>query len=171
LQPEETAQPEAKAELGKTAGDIQWRDDNTAARVARSEAFEANRELRHAARTAESEARETIAVAEETVDRGFKAAGGFLRGMAKAVESVLDFFSDFLSPPPPMTKDQAERAELVAEEKQQARADQAAWQERTDNIDWLIAEMQRQQQQRDAEAPSPARKRDDDYDRGYERER
>lgn len=50
--------------------------------------------------------------------------------MQSGVEKMLAWLSDFLAPPPPMTRDQAERAERVAEETREARADEAARQEK-----------------------------------------
>lgn len=43
------------------------------------------------------------------------------------------------------------RAALVAEEKQEARAEHAAQQQKVTAQDWLIAELQRQQQARERE--------------------
>jgi hypothetical protein len=103
--------------------------------------------------------------------------GGFLGGLARPFENLISALADMFSAPPPMTPDQAERAERAAEENREASADQAAQQERSDNLDGLIAEMQKQRQQEEdfaARYGTPGgsgRDRDDDYDRGRERER
>jgi MobA/MobL family len=102
--------------------------------------------------------------------------GGILDSIAKPFENLIAGLADIFSPPPPMTQDQAERAERAAEENREASAEQAAQQERSDNIDRLVAEMQKRQQEEDFAARygtpggSRDRDRDDDYDRGRERE-
>jgi hypothetical protein len=156
---------EQRAELS-----AQRRDDNTAARVAHSDAFEAQREMRDAVRTTEHETRAMIETAEETVDRGLNVVGRFLGGAVKVVEMAYGLLFGWAMAEPRLTPDQAERKERADEERAEARADHAAQQERSSDIDRLIAEMQRQQQQSDAEAP-PRRPPERDDDRGYERER
>ena len=96
--------------------------------------------------------------------------------MAKVTERLFGFLGDLVSAPPPLTPDQADRAERVAEENREARANQVARQERTEAQDWLLAEQRRQQQPENFAAefgrpPSRDRARDDEDDRGRERER
>lgn len=105
-------------------------------------------------------------------------------GLASAAEKFVDWLGDVLFPAPPPTKDQAERMERVAEERQQAHTEQAAQQERTEAQHWLVEEARRQaaQEREDAERAKTAAERygtpraqewdnDRDRDRGYERER
>jgi hypothetical protein len=105
-------------------------------------------------------------------------------GLARGVEKFVDWLGDVLFPAPPPTKDQAERMERVAEERQQAHAEQAAQQERTEAQHWLVEEARRQaaQEREDAERAKTAAKLygtprsytqewDDEHDRGRERER
>jgi hypothetical protein len=99
-----------------------------------------------------------------------------LDSIAKPFENLISGLADMFSAPPPMTQDQAERAERAAEENREASADQAAQQERSDDLDRLIAELDKQRQQEEDFAarygtPGGSRDRDDDYDRGRERER
>jgi hypothetical protein len=122
----------------------------------------------------------------EAVDTGFKATGGFLRGLARGVEKFLESLSDFLAPPPPPTRDQAERMARSAEEKQQAHAHQEAQAERDTGQYWLIEEARRrvaEQEREDAARAKTAAERfgtpraqewDNERDQGrggYERER
>ena len=74
---------------------------------------------------------------------------------------------------PKLTPEQAERAEHVAEEKAEARADEAAYRERVAAVDWQQFEERRRQvlaqiARDDAERQRQSRERDDDG--GRERE-
>jgi hypothetical protein len=142
-----------------------------AARAARTEAIETQSEMRHVAH----EAGELAGAAEAAADRGIKVANTFLRGFAKMV----DFLDDFLFGRVAPSRDQAERAELAAQEKQEIHA---ARHERAAAQDDVVARQSAQQQQdRDAEdlyrrfpgltRNASDRERDDDFDRGRERER
>jgi MobA/MobL family len=105
-------------------------------------------------------------------------------GLASAAEKFVDWLGDVLFPAPPPTRDQAERMERVAEERQQAHAEQAAQQERTEAQHWLVEEARRQaaREREEEERAKTAAERygtpraqewdnDRDRDRGYERER
>jgi hypothetical protein len=105
-------------------------------------------------------------------------------GLARGVEKFVDWLGDVLFPAPPPTRDQAERMERVAEERQQAHTEQAAQQERTEAQHWLVEEARRQaaREREEEERAKTAAERygtprvqewDDDRarDRGYERER
>ena len=120
----------------------------------------------------------------EAVDTGFKASGGFLHGLSRMAEKFFETLSDFFAPRPPPTRDQAERMERSAEEKQQTHAEQAAHQERNESQYWLVEEARRQaaKEREEAERAKTAAERfgtprsytqeqDNDRDRGYERER
>ncbi|MBV8846030.1 MAG: hypothetical protein JO307_24740, partial [Bryobacterales bacterium] len=105
-------------------------------------------------------------------------------GLASAAEKFIDFLGDMLFPAPPPTPDQAERMVRSAEEKQQAHAEQAAHQERTESQYWLIEEARRrvaEKEREEARAPTAAERfgtpraqewdNDRERDRGYELER
>jgi hypothetical protein len=141
------------------------------ARGARTDAIETQREMRHVAH----EAGELAAAAEAAADRGVKVASAFLRSFAK----MLDFLDDFLFSRPPLSRDQAERAEQAAQERQEinaARHDRAAAQD-----DVVARQSAQQQQDRDTEdlyrrfpgltRNASDRERDEELDRGRERER
>ena len=84
--------------------------------------------------------------------RSIESAGDrILGGIGRVFAALADFAANLIAPPPPLTKDQAMRAALVAEEKQEARAEQLARQEKTAAQDWLIEELKRQQQARERE--------------------
>jgi hypothetical protein len=85
-----------------------------------------------------------------------------LGSVGRVLAALFDFAANFIAPPPPPTKDQAMRAAMVAEEKQEARAEQAVQQEKLATQNWLIAELQRQQQ---------AREREDEENYARERQR
>jgi hypothetical protein len=113
---------------------------------------------------------ELAATADAAVDRATHAGEGVLRGLGKIFESVIGWLADAISPPPPPTKDQAERMVWAAEEKQEVRAEQAAQAER-EAQHWLIIEAQQQaaREREDAEKEQAHAQRRED--RGYERER
>ncbi|MBV8577307.1 MAG: hypothetical protein JOZ58_19985 [Acetobacteraceae bacterium] len=73
-------------------------------------------------------------------------------GLASAAEKFVDWLGDMLFPAPPPTADQAERMVRSAEEKQQAHAEQAAHQERSEAQHWLVEEARRQAAQEREEA-------------------
>ena len=74
-----------------------------------------------------------------------------LGSIGRVFTALADFAANFIAPPPPPTKDQAMRAAMVAEERQEARVEQLAQQEKLAAQNWLIAELQRQQQARERE--------------------
>jgi len=142
--------------------------------------YAAGRESSHQAAETARNVRQFNQDIGEAVDTGWKATGGFMRGLASAAEKFIDFLGDMLFPAPPPTPDQAERMVRSAEEKQQAHAEQAAHQERTESQYWLIEEARRrvaeQEREDGLDRYRSGRSRDDDdggreRDRGYELER
>jgi Relaxase/Mobilisation nuclease domain len=186
IQPRMPSVTEARAinEIIREQTAAQWADiraGNAEARVANSEAIAAEREGHHQAAETARDVRAFNQEIGEAVDTTEKAASRLGSSFAKAVETILGGFFSFFDSGPKLTKDQAERAEMVAEEKQQARAEHAAEQEKADAVDWAQFERNRQQQYDDfmnGRSSSRERQRerdDDDYgrererDRGYER--
>jgi hypothetical protein len=74
-----------------------------------------------------------------------------LGGVTQVLTALADFAANMIAPAPPPTRDQAIRAAVVAEEKQDARAEQLVQQEKLSTQDWLIDELKRQQQARERE--------------------
>ena len=116
-------------------------------------------------------AHELAATADATVDRAAHAGEGILRRGFKIFASFIFWLADSIAPPPPPTRDQAERMARSAEEKQEARAQQEVHAER-EAQHWLIVEAQQQAAREREEAAENeqwhARRRED---RSYERER
>jgi|SRR5271166_350962 len=101
--------------------------------------------------------------------------GGVFGGIAGKFENFIAAIADVLSPPPPMTKDQAERAARSADEQAEANATAAAAQEKDERLQATLDQMARARQEEDFAARygtprSSGRERDDDYG-GRERER
>ena len=109
-----------REEIG--AAFAQQRADHSAARAASAEAKETIREMHDTVRTAERGVSAAVADAGVAVDKGRRAAGSVLGGVAEAAEKLIDFIGDFLAPPPPLSPDQAERAERTAESRREERA-------------------------------------------------
>ena len=108
----------------------------------------------------------------EAVDTGFKAAGGLSSSFARAIETVLSGIFSFFDSGPKLTPEQAEREARVNEELAEARARDAAAQEKDAAQDSLLAELQRQAREREEEERFRRIMRDAAReDRGYERER
>jgi len=162
----------ARFEIEREQTSALWDQRRTDA-AARRQDFAAERESQAQHAQTVRDVREFNQEIGEAVDTGFKAGSGLARGLSLMAEKFLGWLSDIFFAPPPLTKDQAERAEMVAEEKQQARAEQAAAQEKEAAIDWAQFERNRQQQYDDfMNGRSPTRERDrDDDDYGRERER
>jgi hypothetical protein len=154
---------EQQAELWK-----QQRDEITAARVLRSEAQDADREIRSAAKTVEGETREIIGAAEQAVDKGTRVFGGMLRGVAKLSEKLIDFLGDLFAPTAPPTRQEAEGMQQAAKERQQEAADLTAAAESKARLDDLLRQIARDDAQRRL---ARERGEDRDDDRGRERER
>jgi hypothetical protein len=117
-------------------------------------------------------AHELAATADATVDRAAHAGEGILRGLGKIFASFIGWLADSIAPPPPPTRDQAERMARSAEEKQETRAQHEVHAER--EAHWLIVEAQQKAAAREREEAaeneqSHARRRE--QDRSYERER
>jgi hypothetical protein len=74
---------------------------------------------------------------------GARALGDLARGLTNAIS----FLGDFLSPPPRLTRDQAERAERSAEEKEEAHAFEAAWRAQEAAREELLDRIRRQMEQ------------------------
>jgi hypothetical protein len=130
------------------------------------------------------QAQEHVAAPESGLRDADNITSRIFGGLASAAEKFVDWLGDVLFPAPPPTKDQAERMERVAEERQQAHAEQAAQQERTEAQHWLVEEARRQaaREREEEERAKTAAERygtpraqewddDRDRDRGYERER
>jgi hypothetical protein len=99
--------------------------------------------------------------------------------MAKAVEKVFDFLADMIAPPPPPTKDQAERMERAADERHEETATAQQTAEKDARLQATLDQIRRNDEQarydrytgRRLDGEGHDRERDDDYDRGRERER
>lgn len=145
----------------------------SAAPAAKETARETAREARQrsgraaAPDTARREAQPSVAPARAPEKRGkSRVAGGLAAGVAKTIGALMDFVGNMFAPPPPPTKDQAERAQRVAVERQEARADAAA---KEAHLQSLLDQMARD----DAERRRRGRERGDDgeRDRSMDRER
>ena len=88
--------------------------------------------------------------------------GGILDGISKPFEGIISALGDMFSPPPPPTKDQAERAEQAERERQEQAAAEREAAEREARFQSLLDQMGRNEERR--------RQRGDD-DRGRERQR
>jgi hypothetical protein len=127
----------------------------------------------------EGEIETTAAQAEQAahrlLDRAGRFARRFLDGLGDRFESAIHFFADMVSPPPKLTKDQAERAIRAADERQQDAADLAYHREQEAAADWQQFEENRNQQQAElgfAErygTPPASRARDRERDDELER--
>jgi MobA/MobL family len=130
------------------------------------------------------QAQEHVAAPESGLHDADNIGSRIFGGLARGVEKFVDWLGDVLFPAPPPTRDQAERMERVAEERQQADAEQAAQQERTEAQHWLVEEARRQaaREREEEERAKTAAERygtpraqewdnDRERDRGYERER
>jgi hypothetical protein len=88
-------------------------------------------------------------------EQGLRNAWSFgdhlLGGVTQVLSALADFAANMIAPAPPPTREQAIRAAMVAEEKQEARAEQLVQQEKLSTQDWLIDELKRQQQARERE--------------------
>jgi MobA/MobL family len=168
----------ARFEIEREQTSALWDRRRTDA-AARRQDFAAERESRHQAAETARDVHQFNQDVGAAVDTGFKASGGFLRGLASVVGKFFDFLGDMIAPPPPPTRDQAERMVRAAEENQQERAAETAQTERAEAQYWLIEEARRRAAEREAgrspESERPRDRDDDDYgrererDRGYER--
>jgi hypothetical protein len=120
------------------------RDEATRASALRSENRDAEREARTAA-NAGRDLRNAATAGDKAVA---KVSDGAARGLRAAMSAALNFFASMFSAPPPLTRDQAERAERADEERAELRAEQ---QERTEAQDWQLIEQQQRQQQDELE--------------------
>ena len=134
--------------------------------------YAAQQEQRAAARVLSQQSAGLAATAGVAVDQAAHAGEGILRGLGKIFASFINWLADSIAPPPPPTRDQAERMARSAEEKQDARAQHEAHAER-EARHWLIVEAQqnaaRQREEAAENEQSHARRRE--QDRSYERER
>jgi hypothetical protein len=80
--------------------------------------------------------------AHAAIDRGVHAGEGVLRSLGRLFSGLVNWIADSLAPPPPPTKDQAERLARVADERQEQHAIAAAQQQIEAQRD-MIAEQQR----------------------------
>lgn len=104
--------------------------------------------------------------------------GGILDGITKPFENLIHALADMFAPPPPLTKDQAEREAQSRDEAEQRSAEFREWVAEQERAREAIIEQSREQQhQREQDFysryGSPARDadRENDRDRGRERER
>jgi hypothetical protein len=153
----------------------QQRDEKAETRLAGWQAKQADPRLRGdeihgAGARVEHEADKVVSTADRTIGKAMHGLSEALGGIAKVAEHAMEMLSDLISPPPPMTHDQAERAERAAEEKQEARADESARQEKDARLQELLAQMARDDAERRCQREERGG-RDDDDDRGRERER
>jgi hypothetical protein len=173
----------AASEIAREQATELWaqrREDNTAARVARSDAKEANREVRSTARAIHRQIHKAVDTTKRTVTKAPEALIDVLGGLRKGVEGMIGALGD-LFPAKPPTPDQAERNEKQQAENAEARAFESARQEKDKAQDDLLFEQGRQTATRQQDLYSkfggvltrdpddPSRERDDD--RGRERER
>jgi hypothetical protein len=143
---------------------------NAEDRAASTAAFEGDRALHRHAAAAERGVETSLDTAGSAVDAGLHAGEGVLRRAFKIFEGIIGFLADAFSPPPPPTKDQAERMVWAAEEKQEVRAEQAARADR-EAQHWLIIEAQQKaDRERETAAENDQHARRREQDRGYERE-
>jgi MobA/MobL family len=155
-------------ELG--AAFAQQRDEKAEARLAGWQARTVDREIHRDAAIVDREADKLASTADRTVKKAMHGLSDALGGIGKVAERAMEMLSDLISPPPPMTHDQAERAERSAEEKhdEAAVADEAAAKEA--RLQELLAQMARDDAERRRQREERGG-RDDDDDRGRERER
>ena len=97
-------------------------------------------------------AHELAATADAAVDRAAHAGEGLLRGLSKLFSSFINWLADSIAPPPPPTRDQAERMARSAEEKQEARAQHEA---RDAEHEFILREIERSRQSLDQMPTQP----------------
>jgi hypothetical protein len=68
-----------------------------------------------------------LADAQAALGRAERVSSRFLAGIAERIEAIIHFLSDIFAPPPKLTRNQAERAVMVADERAQENADLAAY--------------------------------------------
>jgi hypothetical protein len=126
-------------------------------------------------------AHELAATADAAVDRAAHAGEGLLRGLGKLFSGFVNWLADSIAPPPPPTRDQAERMGRAAEEQATDRAWREAAERQQAEHEFLLREIERSRQSADqiqrptaAElygTPKPhAQERDNDRDRDRELE-
>jgi hypothetical protein len=100
-------------------------------------------------------------------------AGRFASGVARALGAVLGALSDMIAPPPPPTRDQAQRMERAADEQAVARAAADEEARHRAQLEQLRSDdlARRRELEEQLRRDLAARERDDDYSRGRERER
>jgi hypothetical protein len=179
---------EARAinEITREQSDEVWAERRAESRLAyalRSENRDAEADISRTDANVKDAVHEATDTIDQTVDLGEKAGSRILGGLAKALEGLFGALDSFMFGQPAPSRDQAERADQAAQEKQEARADQAAHHERAAAQDDVVAAQDRQQQQDSATEDfyrrfhgltRDANERDrerDDFDRGRERER
>jgi hypothetical protein len=121
-------------------------------------------------------------VAEQTVEKATSIGSRLLGAIAERFASLIIALADFIAPAPPPTRDQAERMERAAEERQEQNAAAAWGQEKDERLRATLEQIARDDAQRDLSFAErfgrpPTREvnlgrdhdRDDDY--GRERER
>jgi ATP-dependent exoDNAse (exonuclease V) alpha subunit len=145
------------------------REQRAADRLAEFQEGKAEAETRRVVRSIEDAAVTPIIGGAELFDKVTHAAHRLVDAVFKPFAAAVEFLGNMFAPPPPMTRDQAERAERVADEKQQHAEELAAYVDRKANLDEILQGISRD----DAERLRQRRERGDgdEVDRGRERER
>jgi MobA/MobL family len=185
----------------RDAGEAIWLDKVAAAGIAKDGAMRAAQESPQPAQPAAgmearaaaeptqapAQAREFGPESEDGARSFGHVFGGILGGFGKTVMNFIAELADFLTPPPALTKDQAERAELVALERHEQQA-VAAYHQQVRDHDEVLAEQLRtrdiarvlqidpvsdpeEDRQRLQEAKATSRTPDPDDDDAYQRRR
>jgi hypothetical protein len=94
-------------------------------------------------------AHELAATADAAVDRAAHAGEGLLRGLGKLFASFINWLADSIAPPPPPTRDQAERMARSAEEQATDRAWREAEARQHADYEFLLREIERSRQSAD----------------------
>lgn len=116
-------------------------------------------------------AEELTKAQQEAVDVGVKAISSFFEGIASMVDKTLGTLADFVAPPPPPTKEQAEGMQRAAEERQVQDAAAREQAEKDTRLRELLDQIKRADEQARYDRYTGRSRDDDDHDRGRERER
>ena len=163
----------AQSEIDREETAKFWADaraQNAEARAASNDAFDGERAFRSHTAAAEHGVEYAIHAADDAIDAGMHAATRGMSGFATAVEKALSgIFSFFGLGEPKLTPMQRELAAKAEEELAEARAWQAAQQQKEAEQDWQIFEQDRRQQQDEHERDLGYRERPGDRERERER--
>jgi hypothetical protein len=144
--------------------------ERSMARLESSTALDDRRHATHELKDNIHDAREDLGEA------GSKAVHAIGRGLMSAARAAFDFLESLFSPPPRLTKDQAERRELVAEEAEQRAAQHEHRTEEENTLSAINDQISEQNRERHQDFytrfPGLTRRPDEpEPDRGRERER